>query len=47
MNLADMIVDYIENNKAKYKIDYKDSINTLKYFIKEIEKDYEKLEESE
>lgn len=47
MSLGDMIIDYIENNKVKYKIDYKDSINTLKYVIKEIEKDYEKLEESE
>lgn len=44
-NMYDIIVDYIENDKVKYNIDYKETINYLKELIKAIEKEYENIEE--
>ena len=43
-NMYDIIVDYIENNKVKYNIDYKETIEYLKELIEEIEKEYENIE---
>lgn len=39
-NLYDILVDYIENNKANFNIDYEDTIESIKELIEEIEKEY-------
>lgn len=43
-NLTDIIIEFIENNKAKYNISYKNSIESIKELIEEIEQEYEELE---
>lgn len=43
-DIKNKLVDYIENNKTKYNIDYADTIESIKELIKEIENDYENLE---
>ena len=45
--LYDILVDFIENNKTKYDIDYKSSIENLKELLEEIEQDYENIEGEE
>lgn len=40
VELNNILVKYIENNKCKHDIDYEDSIDTLKELIKEIENGY-------
>lgn len=44
-NMYDIIVDYIENDKVKHNIDYKDTIKYLKELIKQIEEEYKNIEE--
>lgn len=43
--LSDEIIKYIEENKTKNGIEYTDTIESIKELIKEIENDYENLEE--
>jgi hypothetical protein len=43
-NMYDIIIDYIENDKVKYNIDYKDTIKYLKELIKQIEEEYKNIE---
>lgn len=42
--LYNMLVDYIEENKRLYNIDYTSSIENLKELLEEIEQDYKDLE---
>ena len=42
-DLSTILVEYIENNKAKYGVKYKASIDTLKEVLNELEKDYNML----
>lgn len=46
-NLYDILVDFIENNKSMYDIDYKSSIENLKELLEEIEQDYKNIEGEE
>ena len=46
-NLYDILVDFIENNKIMYDIDYKSSIENLKELLEEIEQDYKNIEGEE
>ena len=41
--LYDILVNYIEDNKTNYNIDYKETIETIEELIEEIKKDYEDL----
>jgi hypothetical protein len=43
--LYDILVNYIEDNKTNYNIDYKETIETIEELIEEIKKDYEDLKE--
>ncbi|MBQ3475838.1 MAG: hypothetical protein IJH20_06695 [Bacilli bacterium] len=43
--LYDILVNYIEDNKTNYNIDYKETIETIEELIEEIKKDYKDLEE--
>lgn len=43
--LYDILVNYIEDNKTNYNIDYKETIGTIEELIEEIKKDYEDLKE--
>lgn len=43
--LKDYIIGYIENNKVKYDIEYKDSIQSIYELFNEIKKEYKELEE--
>lgn len=43
--LYDLLVNYIEDNKNVFGIDYKDTIETIEELIEEIKKDYKDLEE--
>lgn len=45
INLYNFIVDYINNNKNKYNIDYKATINDLRQLLNEIEEEYKNIEE--
>ena len=45
--LYDILVDFIENNKTKYDIDYESSIENLKELLEEIEQDYKNIEGEE
>lgn len=38
-----ILVDYINENKNKYNIDYLDTIKTFEDLLKEIKRDYETL----
>ena len=42
-DINNILIDYIEQNKTKYNIDYSDTIESIKELIKEIENDYENL----
>ena len=44
-NLYDILVDFIDNNKSMYDIDYKSSIENLEDLLNEIKRDYEELGE--
>lgn len=41
------IIQYINKNKINYNIEYKETIETIKQLIKEIEEDYYKIQGSE
>ncbi len=45
MNIYDILVKYIEENKSKYNIDYFETIDVIKEYIETIEKEYKELEE--
>lgn len=47
VNLYNILVDYIEENKRLYNIDYKGSIENLKELLEEIEQDYNDIEGEE
>ena len=42
-DLNDILVKFIETNKVKFDIEYKDSLETLKELLDEIERDYKSL----
>lgn len=42
-DLNNILVKFIETNKVKFGIEYKDSLETLKELLDEIERDYESL----
>ena len=46
-SLYDLMIKHIEDNKVKHNIDYTDSIEYLKTLIKNIEKEYEELKETQ
>lgn len=45
--LYDTLVNYIEDNKNVYGIDYKETIETIEELIEEIKRDYKDLLEEE
>lgn len=40
INLYDVIIDYIENDKRKYNISYKDTIEYIEEIVKELKETY-------
>lgn len=44
-DIHDYIISYIETNKEFYKIDFVDSIESIKELLEEIEKEYENIKE--
>lgn len=42
ISLYNYLVEYINKNKEQYNINYKESIETLKELLKDIEEDYKK-----
>lgn len=47
INLYNILVDYIEENKRLYNINYQGSIDNLKELLEEIEQDYKNIEGEE
>jgi len=41
--LNNILVNYIEQNKIKYNIEYQKTIETLEELIKEIKKEYQNI----
>lgn len=42
--LNNILVEYIEQNKVKYNIDYLQTIESLKELINELKKEYQNIE---
>lgn len=42
-DLSNIIVDYIENNKMEFNIDYENSIQTIQELLDEIKREYDEL----
>lgn len=45
MSLYEQIVEKIKDNKERYNIDYKETILALRGILREIEKEYEEMED--
>ena len=41
--LYNILVNYIEDNKTNYDIDYKETIETIEELLEEIKKDYKEM----
>lgn len=45
--LKDYIIEHIETNKAKYDIEYDDSIQAIYELLEEIKREYKEIKESD